>query len=183
MARPRRHGYTPAMRSTPRRISLLLALGSGALLGGALLFQYAGGLLPCALCHWQRYPLAVLIGLGVLIASLGDDPAARRTQQGLLALAALLFAGNAGIGLFHVGVEQGWWQGVAACGGGFTGGAESIEALRARLLATPITRCDVPQWTLAGISLAGFNALFCAALAVMALWSAGRAPHPQRMPA
>ena len=159
---------------SPRAAGSIVALGSLGLLGGALVFQYAGGLLPCILCHWQRYPLAVLIGLGVLIVSVGDDPAARHTQQGLLVLAVLLFAVDAGLAVFHVGVEQSWWQGVAACGGGFGGGAESIEALRARLLATPITRCDVPQWTLAGISLAGFNAIFGAALALISLWFAAR---------
>lgn len=159
---------------SPRAAGLIVALGSLGLLGGALLFQYVGGLLPCALCLWQRYPLAVLIGLGALIVSVGDAPAARRTQQGLLALAVLLFAVDSGIAVFHVGVEQTWWKGVAACGGGFSGGAESIEALRARLLATPITRCDVPQWTLLGISLAGFNAILGAALALISLWFATR---------
>jgi len=160
------------MTATPSRIGLFISLASAGLLGGALLFQYAGGLLPCILCHWQRYPLAVLVGLGALIASVGDDPSARRTQQALLGLAFLLFALDAGLAIFHVGVEQTWWTGVAACGGGFSGGAESIEALRARLLSTPITRCDVPQWTLAGISLAGFNAIFGTALALISLWFA-----------
>jgi hypothetical protein len=28
------------------------------------------------------------------------------------------------------------------------------------ILAQPLIRCDVPQWTLFGISLAGFNAIF-----------------------
>lgn len=163
---------------SPRLAGLVVLLGSAGLLGGALLFQYAGGLLPCALCHWQRYPLAVLIGLGALILSVGDDPAARRTQQGLLLVAALLFALNAGFGVFHVGVEQAWWEGVKACGGGFSGRAESLDALRNRLLATPITRCDVPQWTLAGISLAGFNAIFCAALALISGTAAVKLGRP-----
>ena len=157
---------------SPRVAGLVVALGSLGLLGGALLFQHVGGLLPCILCHWQRYPLAVLVGLGALIVSVGDDPSARRTQQALLGLAFLLFAFDAGLAVFHVGVEQTWWTGVAACGGGFSGGAVSIEALRARLLSTPITRCDVPQWTLAGISLAGFNAIFGTALALISLWFA-----------
>ena len=93
---------------SPRAAGLIVALGSLGLLGGALLFQYVGGLLPCALCLWQRYPLAVLIGLGALIVSVGDEPAARRTQQRLLALAVLLFAADSGIAVFHVGVEQTW---------------------------------------------------------------------------
>ena len=37
------------------------------------------------------------------------------------------------------------------------------------IMAAPITRCDVPQWTFAGISLAGFNAIFSAAAAALVL--------------
>jgi hypothetical protein len=36
-------------------------------------------------------------------------------------------------------------------------------------MAAPITRCDVPQWTLAGISLAGFNAIFSLGAAAFVL--------------
>ena len=41
----------------------LASLGSLALLVGAFGFQHLGGLPPCKLCIWQRYPhaLAVLI--------------------------------------------------------------------------------------------------------------------------
>ena len=46
----------------------------------------------------------------------------------------------------------------------------------ARIMAAPIIRCDVAQWTLGGISLAGFNAIFSigAALAVWMLMAKGR---------
>src|SRR6185295_8411682 len=39
---------------------------SALLLTGAFLFQYAGGLAPCEMCIWQRWPhgAAILLGLG-----------------------------------------------------------------------------------------------------------------------
>ena len=46
----------------------LASLGSLALLVGAFGFQHLGGLPPCKLCIWQRYPhaLAVLIGVAAV---------------------------------------------------------------------------------------------------------------------
>jgi len=42
----------------------------------------------------------------------------------------------------------------------------------AQIMSTPMIQCDVPQWTLFGISLAGFNALISisGALAILAHW-------------
>lgn len=39
-------------------------------------------------------------------------------------------------------------------------GANSIEALRQALLAAPVVRCDVPVWSLLGVSMAGYNMMF-----------------------
>ena len=46
-----------------RLIALLLPL---MLLGGALGSQYFGGLHPCEMCYWQRYPHAAAIVLAML---------------------------------------------------------------------------------------------------------------------
>ena len=44
--------------------------------------------------------------------------------------------------------------------------------IMAQSMATPMIQCDVPQWTLFGISLAGFNAIFSilGAIGIVALW-------------
>ena len=49
----------------PARACLLLALASAAILLGALALQYLGGLPPCHLCIWQRWPYVALIALGL----------------------------------------------------------------------------------------------------------------------
>ena len=129
----------------------LLALGVPfALLGGALLSEYVGKLYPCEMCWWQRYPhgVAILLALGALLSPLG----APRTRA-LTRLAALAIAVSGAIGVFHAGVEYGWWEGLTTC---TTTGATTLEDI----MSVPLIRCDQVQWSLAGISLAGFNALF-----------------------
>jgi disulfide bond formation protein DsbB len=120
------------------------------LLGGALLSQYVGKLYPCEMCWWQRYPHAVAI-LFAVAACLSPLPAPRTRVLTLLAAMAIGVSGA--IGAFHAGVEYGWWEGLTTC---TTSGATSLEDI----MAVPLVRCDQVQWQLAGISLAGFNAIF-----------------------
>jgi disulfide bond formation protein DsbB len=142
------------------RANLLALAVPSLLMAGALGSQYIGGLYPCDMCHWQRWPHEAAIGLAILALFL--KPPVRTT---LIALAAIAILISGGIGVFHAGVEYGWWQGLTTC----TNTAQSGSL--ADIMAAPLVRCDVPQWTLFGISLAGFNAIFSIAggLGVFAL--------------
>ena len=124
------------------------------LLGGALGSQYIGGLYPCEMCHWQRWPHMAAIALALLAILLRRTAAT--TLLTTLAAVAILISGA--IGIFHAGVEYGWWEGLTSCSTGLQGG--SAEDILNSIMATPLTRCDQAQWTLMGISLAGFNAIF-----------------------
>lgn len=149
------------------RLAFLAALGSALLLAGALAFQHLGGLAPCPLCLWQRWPhaIAAVLGLAVLLTG----------WRGLAGLGAALLLGSAGLGLFHAGVEQGWWEGLAECGGIPTEGLTPEEFL-ARLAAAPVARCDEIAWSFAGLSMAAWNGLLSLGLAL--LWArAARAPQ------
>lgn len=143
---------------------LIALIAPAALLGGALLSEYVGGLAPCEMCYWQRWPHAVAIGFA-LLAILFRGTGARF----FLLLAALAIATSGAIGIFHAGVEYGWWEGLTACS--TTGMAGSTQDVLDNIMATPLVRCDVPQWTLLGISLAGFNAILSlgAAAAILIL--------------
>jgi disulfide bond formation protein DsbB len=144
------------------RARLLALIVPLALLGGALLSEYVGKLYPCEMCWWQRYPHALAIPLA-LVALLSPLDAPR--TRILTLIAAGLIAVSGAIGLFHAGVEYGWWEGLTTC---TTSGATSLDDI----MAVPLVRCDQVQWTLAGISLAGFNAIFslagAAAIVVLA---------------
>jgi disulfide bond formation protein DsbB len=161
-------------RLEPTTAAAGLVAASALLMLGALGFQYLGDLPPCALCIYQRYPHILVIGLAAVALALGRDPAARPVQIVLLLACATLLAAGGAVAAYHVGVEQKWWAGIPACGGGFRGTGLSIEELRAQLMRTPIVRCDRVPWELGGISLAGFNLLFSALLAAAALHAVRR---------
>jgi disulfide bond formation protein DsbB len=147
-----------------RRLPLLLLLASAAVVGGALLFQYVGGIQPCELCLYQRWPYYGVILLALLALVAGD----RRATLALLVVAALAFLAGAALAFYHVGVEQHWFAGPSACSGTpITGG--SVADLKAQLLARPPVRCDEVAWSLFGISLAGWNLLASIVLVVGAV--------------
>ena len=147
--------------------ALLAALGC-AMLAGALAFQHLGGLAPCALCIDQRVAWGAAIALAIL-AVFAEGRSRVAVALLLLALAALAALVGAGIAGFHVGVEQDWWAGTPACGGGFENlGAASIDDLRERLLARPVVRCDEVAWSLLGVSMAGWNGLISLAAGLAA---------------
>ncbi len=156
------HSMPPLSPVAPAAILLV----SAATLAVALLAQFWGGLRPCELCLAQRWPYVIAILLGAVGVAIGGRP--RRLLVGLAGLAFLVGAGIAG---YHVGVEQSWWDAPTACGGGVVT-PNSLEALRQQLAATPVVRCDQPQWALAGITMAGFNFAFSLALAVATLVAA-----------
>ncbi len=147
---------------------LVVAAGA-APLAAAFVAQYGFDLVPCPLCIWQRYPYAVIIALGLLALVAAGRP---RMVVVLVALAGLAFAVDAAIAFYHVGVEQGWFEGLAACkASGET--PATLEELRALLFdAPPAPRCDEVQWSLFGVSLAGYNMLYAAGLAVLSLAAA-----------
>lgn len=147
----------------------LLALGVPvALLGGALISQYVGHLYPCELCWYQRYPHIAAIPLAAFAFVVPGRPA----RGVLVALAAVAILLSGAIGVFHAGVEYHWWQGFTECTSTMSGPV-TLESI----MNAPIVRCDVAQWRLFGISLAGFNALFSigGAIAIFALMQRKRA--------
>lgn len=149
---------------TPLAQARLLAfVVPGALLGGALASQYLGGLFPCEMCYWQRWPHEVALVLALFAFVMPP-----RWTRTLVVLAGVAIAVSGAIGVFHAGVEYRWWEGVTTCTATPVGGSDE-DVLKA-ILNAPIVRCDQPQWTLFGISLAGFNALFSFAAAGL-IWA------------
>lgn len=151
-----------------RLASLVILLGSSALLGGALAFQYLGGLAPCELCIWQRWAHGAAIA-GALAGVMVPRPIA--TLGLVIGILGLL--SGVGIAIFHVGVEQEWWQGLASCGASGAQAA-SVDELLAAVEAAPVIRCGDVAWSLFGLSMAAWNAVASAALAIVAVVIARR---------
>jgi disulfide bond formation protein DsbB len=138
-----------------QRAHWLALLLPAALLAGAYGSQYIGGLAPCEMCWWQRWPHFAAVPLA-LLAFFMSNPGVKRV---LVALAALAILTSGLIGGFHAGVEYDWWEGLSTCSTTPTGSAEDVMR---QILDAPLIRCDVAPWTLFGISLAGFNFLLSA---------------------
>jgi disulfide bond formation protein DsbB len=167
--------WVGATLESPRATAMMILVASVAILVAVFLFQAVGGLDPCALCIYQRYPYAATIGLSAVVFGVAGHTRALGglVAPGLLGLCGLVFAVGAGIAFYHVGVEEGWFQASAACTGTLEG-VETIKDLKVRLEAAPLARCDEVPWSLFGVSLAGYNLLVSLALAVIAAAGAWR---------
>ena len=140
------------------RLAQRIALAVPALLlAGAYISQYGFDLYPCEMCWWQRYPHFAAVGLALLSFFL----APKRLWVALAALAILV---SGAIGLFHAGVEYGWWEGVTSCTA--IPQAQAGQSALDAIMNAPVVRCDEAAWTFLGISLAGFNFLISTAAAL-----------------
>jgi len=152
------------------RIALLILVGSIAILGTAFGFQYLGGLQPCPLCITQRWPYAATIGLSAFALAVVDHD--RRASALLIGACGIAFLVGGAVALNHVGVEQKWWTGSAECTAPPLGASLTLEQMTARLLATPLVRCDEIPWSFLGLSMAAWNGLLSLGLGVLALGAA-----------
>ena len=150
----------------PRDPVLFAGLVAAALLAGAYAFQYAG-YPPCELCWWQRYPYMAAVILALLTKLVRALPV-----KFMLALLALLFAADAGIAAFHVGVEQKWWEGLASCSA-YVDMSGGVDAALDAIMSAPVVRCDEIAWSLFGISMAGYNFLIALGMTLFLAGSIG----------
>lgn len=162
--------FVTKILKSPRKTPALIVFASIAILASALGSQYVGGLDPCKLCIYQRIPYVVTIALGLL--AYGTSRMSRKTAAAFLMLCALTFWTGAGIAGFHVGVEQEWWKWESECtSGGLPAADVPVEELMKFIENAPMTKCDEVQWSLFGISMAGYNFLLSLGLGGLAFIS------------
>ena len=142
---------------TRKQLIMVAAGGSALLLLGAWGFQ-ALGYAPCKLCLWQRWPHMAAVVIGLLALYL--------PFRGLTLLGAAAAATSGGLGIYHTGVERGWWQGPDTCTSGPVGGL-TPEQLMEQILAAPLVRCDEIDWQFIGLSMASWNAILSLTLALI----------------
>jgi disulfide bond formation protein DsbB len=145
----------------------VVALGAIATILGAWFFQYVLHYPPCQLCLDERVPYYFSIPLAAAIAA----GAMAGWPRGLLALGlaaiALAMLYNAGLSVYHAGIEWKWWAGPQSCSGTFNALAGSKNLLE-RVQSVHLVRCDEAAWRFLGISLAGWNAAISLMLATIA---------------
>jgi len=144
------------------RLTLLVGAYSLAMILGALFFEHVMNVLPCEMCHWQRWPhdAAILFafgGLALYYTKIIDLASLKLLLW--LALIAVLTTGL--IGGDQALVEWKLLPGPASCTGDrFVLGVDTN-------LTNHVIRCDIAAWRLFGLSLAGYNFLISSAVAVL----------------
>lgn len=67
--------------------------------------------------------------------------------------------------MFHVGVEQRWWEGISTCSSA-VGITDTVNDALDAIMNAPLIRCDEIAWSLFGVSMAGYNFILATALTV-----------------
>jgi disulfide bond formation protein DsbB len=160
----------PILARPPRltAISVVVFVVAAATILGALAFEHIGGYAPCPLCLDQRlaYYFAVPASAVAFLLARGHVTGIARL---LLLLIALAFLVNAGLGIYHSGIEWKWWSGPDSCAGGF-----DLQWGAGGIVDTPVIRCDEASWRFLGLSFAGWNAVISVALAAVAAYGVGQ---------
>jgi disulfide bond formation protein DsbB len=171
------------IRSRPMAsAAIAIAAIGGATILSAWIFQYGLGLKPCPLCFEQRYAYYFAIPLAAMVA-IGDHVGvSRKMLVAALVAITLGMVWNAGLGVYHAGVEWKWWAGPQECAGRLDD-LGSVDDLLNKLESITLVRCDEAPWRFLGLSLAGYNVLISLALALIAARAAaiGWPPRQRRL--
>ena len=149
----------------------LVISGSLAALFFALYTQKIWGLVPCELCIWQRFVYAGVIFFAIFALIPGYFGA--KQSPGLFGFSVkVLLAAQVALAFYHTGIELKWWEGFSSCSSSIGGG--SLDEIRAKLMASPLVRCDEAQWKFIGLSMAAWNVVYAFLLLVISFWPVRR---------
>jgi disulfide bond formation protein DsbB len=164
-------------RPSTRLAGALSVVATGAGLATAFASEWWLGLVPCALCLWERWPYRLAILLGILAALLPPEPG-----LSLLAAIALVMLGAAALAMVHVGVEHAFWPSpLPECAAPRLGSGSLADRLAA-MPAHPSKPCDDPTYLLPGlpVSMAEMNLIYaliiCLVLAIY-VWRSLKEPR------
>jgi disulfide bond formation protein DsbB len=130
------------------QVARLMGAGALALFLGALGFQYLVHLAPCEMCHWQRAPHVAAAITGLVLISVP------RQNKHILAWLAVVFVAVSGlIGAYQAGMQWGILPGPQGC-------TVAHAYVMGSGAPAPAVSCNVVTWSLFGLSLAVYNAIF-----------------------
>ena len=128
----------------------------------ALISEYVFGFTPCSLCLIQRYPHMLVVITSIWVVFF------RTHDLFMYPLNTLIMAFSIILASYHVGVEQGIFQGPQSCSSSnlSTVSEKSAEALLIDLLNTSVVRCNEVTWSFMRLSMASWNLIISIALFV-----------------
>lgn len=159
--------------------SITALIASLAMLATAWSFQLFAHLDPCHLCLKQRDIYWIASGVALVASVWALFTGAKGPPRVFSFVLFAIFATGAALAFFHAGVEVKWWPGPASCTA--SGREISLDQMAAFLAgaATKAPMCDVAQWRMFGLSMAGYNAIISTLLALLSLMASLRF-HPRR---
>lgn len=138
----------------------------------ALVLQYGFGYAPCPLCLEQRWPYYVGVPIAFILAFIANK-LPPRLMAVLLVLLAALFVYGCALGVYQAGAEWNYWLGPSNCAAGNVGSNPAdVGGLLDAIDSSTVVSCTNPRLRIFGVSLAGWNAVVMAVLALITLWGA-----------
>ncbi|MEL7480230.1 MAG: disulfide bond formation protein B [Pseudomonadota bacterium] len=159
---------------------LIAVLASLAMLAGAHAFETIGKMAPCPLCLRQRDIYWGATAMAVTGLVLWQRQPARRYLVALDVMLGLVFLTGVVVAGYHSGVEWGWWTGPAGCSGGGAGPITEIDLSAALDGRIATVSCTEAPWRMFGLSMAGYNTLVSAGLALISFIAASATIGPAR---
>lgn len=136
-------------------------LAAGAALAVALVSERWGGLVPCALCLWERWPYRAASVLSALALVLSG-----RVARAALWLVVGAMAAALTLGIVHVGVEwRAWPSPLPECAAPHLTAGGSMADRLSHLPPTPAKPCDEPAYLIPAVpvSMAALNLIYALA--------------------
>ena len=126
----------------------------------ALISEHVFGLVPCSLCLTQRYPHIFVSFASVWLIFF------RRHNFFMYPLNTIVMAFSITLAFYHVGVEQGIFQGPQSCSSSNLSliSDKSAEALLQDILNTSVVRCNDVTWYFMSLSMATWNLILSTGL-------------------
>jgi len=133
------------------RLLILFSIMAIMPLSTVYILQYFFGVEPCKLCIYQRIPLFI-IAVSPLFFLLKKE----KSIYGLIVV-MLCIAANVALSFFHLGIENKWFENKLCTGAPKEGGFENLFMS----LETMFHKCDEVKFRFLGLSLAGWNLIYC----------------------
>lgn len=125
--------------------------------------EYIFGILPCVLCYYQRYLyIAVILLLSTHFFIFGG-----RLPRFFSLLASFCLFACAGLAAYQVAIEYHWVEVPQLCKTSVS--TDNFEQFKAMVRSTTAVSCDKVQFSLFGISMAGYNVLLSIGLGLLSL--------------
>jgi disulfide bond formation protein DsbB len=141
-----------------------LILASVVALIAAYVSQYIFDIKPCILCIYQRVPYFLTIVALIFVFNYSSKIHFSTT---MIYFCSFVFMVSALLALFHVGVEKGFIEEPTSCSLSSEENYQTLDQLREAILNSQNSpKCSEVQFSLLGVSMAGWNFIYSLILSI-----------------